>query len=136
MIPLSRVLGRLSDPNSSGAEPEVMPAPQIEDKSADTYEGVHVSSPWNPTGDIFDLRPDLAHMPVAELAGALLEMRHLLRSSDEVINRIQLMRFERQYSNALWRRATSEKVDTVTINGSFFRLLLTGGMDVVLLPAS
>ncbi len=136
MIPLSRVLAQLSDSNSSITEPEAGPTPQIKDKTATTTDVSRVSSPWNPTGDIFDLRPDLAHTPIPELAGALLEMRRLLRSSDETINRLQLMRFERQYSNALWRRAGSEKFDTVTINGSLYRLILTEGMDVVLLPAS
>lgn len=63
-------------------------------------------------------------------------MRQLLRSHDESINRLQLMRFERQYSNALWRRATAEKVDIVEVKASFYRLLLTEGMDVVLLPVS
>ena len=136
MIPLSRVFAQLNDPNNDVTEPEAGHAPFFEDKTAYATDVSRVSSPWNPTGDIFDLRPDLAHTPIAELAGALLEMRRLLRSSDETINRLQLMRFERQYSNALWRRAASEKVDTVTINGSLFRLLLTEGMDIVLLPAS
>lgn len=136
MIPLSRVLARLSEPHENAAEPEAGQVPHTQINSAATHDGAHVSSAWNPTGDIFDLRPDLAHTPISELAGALLEMRQLLRSSDETINRLQLMRFERQYSNALWRRATAEKVDTVEVKSSFYRLLLTEGMDVVLLPAS
>lgn len=136
MIPLSRVLAQLSDPNNNVTEPEAGHAQNFIDINAPPTDVSRVSSPWNPTGDIFDLRPDLAHTPIAELAGALLEMRRLLRSSDETINRLQLMRFERQYSNALWRRAASENVDSITINGSLFRLLLTEGMDIVLLPAS
>src|SRR5687768_7648436 len=136
MIPLSHVLAQFGDPNHNVTEPESGHARNFDDITAPITDVSRVSSPWNPTGDIFDLRPDLAHTPIAELAGALLEMRRLLRSTDETINRLQLMRFERQYSNALWRRAASEKIDTVTINGSLFRLLLTEGMDIVLLPAS
>ena len=136
MIPLSRVLAKINDPNSNRAEIDTANTLHPEEEPTGVHDGAHVSSPWNPTGDIFDLRPDLAHMPIAELAGALLQMRQLLRSHDETMNRLQLMRFERQYSNALWRRAQSEQVDIVTINGEHYRLLLTGGMDVVLLPVS
>lgn len=134
MIPLSRVLARLSDSDNNIAEPETGSTSNVNDKTPATAEGTRVSSPWNPTGNIFDLRPDLAHMPMTQLAGALLEMRRMLRSSEAVINRLQLMRFERQYSNALWRRSSAESIDTITIDGSTYRLLLTDGMDVVLLP--
>lgn len=136
MIPLSRVLAQLNDPNNNISEPEAGHVQDFADIIAPPTNVSRVSSPWNPTGDIFDLRPDLADTPIAGLAGALLEMRRLLRSTDETINRLQLMRFERQYSNALWRRASSENVDSITINGSLFHLLLTDGMDIVLLPAS
>jgi len=135
MIPLSRVLARLHDSNGTAAEPEASLASHAEGKTA-TYNGTDVCSPWNPTGDIFDLLPDLAHTPISELATALFSMRQLLRTSDESINRTQLMRFERQYSNALWRRASAEKVDKVAIGDKEFRILLTGGMDVVFLPSA
>jgi hypothetical protein len=135
MIPLSRVLARFSDPTGSAAEPEAGRAPIAEDKNTTTYNGTPLSSLWNPTGNIFDLRPDLAYIPISELAGALLAMRQLLRSFDENINRQQLMRFERQYSNALWHRVSEENISVVIVEGSSFRLLLTEGMDVILLPA-
>ena len=134
MIPLSRVLARLSDSDNNIAEPETGSTSHVGDKTPTATEGTRVSSPWNPTGNIFDLRPDLAHMPMTQLAGALLAMRQMLRSSEVVINRLQLMRFERQYSNALWRRSSAENIDTATIDGLTYRLLLTEGMDVVLLP--
>ena len=136
MIPLSRVLAQLGRANEQTAEHEARPAPHTTNNNAATHDGAHVFSAWNPTGNIFDLRPDLAHTPISELAGALLEMRQLLCTHDESINRLQLMRFERQYSNALWRRATAENIDTVAVNNTYYRLLLTDGMDVVILPAS
>lgn len=134
MIPLSRVLAQLGQINEQNAEHEAGPAVRNTTHTGTTHDAAPVSSAWNPTGNIFDLRPDLAHTPIPELACALLEMRQLLRSYDESIDRLQIMRFERQYSSALWRRATTEKVDTVTINEARYRLLLTEGMDVVILP--
>ena len=133
MIPLSRVFARLNKQDENAVEQETESARNAPHQSS-THDEAPVCSPWNPTGDIFDLRPDLAHTEISELAAALIEMRQLLRSPDDTINRLQLMRFERQYSNALWRRASTENIDTVNINNSYFRLLLTEGMDVVILP--
>lgn len=136
MIPLSRVLVRLRTADREAAETDVGGTPYTDNHKQPAAHGVRVSTPWNPTGNIFDLRPDLAHMPIPELAGALLEMRQLLLSPDSVIDRLQLMRFERQYSNALWHRASAENVDTITINDTAYDVLLTNGMDVVLRPVA
>lgn len=133
MFPLFRLLSQLGYPDNELREPE---ATTLSAETNGLSGGEQVFSAWNPTGHIFDLRPDLATMPLLDLAAALLEMRRMLRSHDQTLNRIQLMRFERQYSNALWCRAIAEQVEMLAISGDSYRLLLTDGMDVVLLPAA
>jgi hypothetical protein len=89
---------------------------------------------WNPTGDIFDVRPDLARLSLEELASAVISMRHELRLTSDELTRAHLSRFERQYSFALFRRAKITEAAAVVVNELIYRIVLTAGIDVFLLP--
>lgn len=88
---------------------------------------------WNPTGDIFDVRPDLALLSLEELADAVISMRAKLRLTSDELMRAQLSRFERQYSFALYRRAKITEAAAVVVNELDYRIVLTAEIDVFLL---
>jgi hypothetical protein len=89
---------------------------------------------WNPTGDIFDVRPDLARLSLEELADAVISMRAKLRRTSDELMRAHLSRFERQYSFALFHRAKITEAVTVVVNDVIYRIVLTAEIDVFLLP--
>jgi hypothetical protein len=92
------------------------------------------SALWNPTGNPFDLRPDLASLSVAELAEALLGLRNRMAMPDVPFDRRQLHYFERLYSAALWHRAHSEETRTVVLERTTYEIRTTPGEDVYLVP--
>jgi hypothetical protein len=91
---------------------------------------------WNPTGDIFEVRPDLARLTLEELTEAVRSMREQLASVGEEVMRVQISRFERQYTAALWQRAAAENIETVVIGSTTYHLILTSGRDVILTSQS
>lgn len=93
-----------------------------------------LNAQWNPTGDIFEVRPDLARLSLEELADAVMAMRAQLQGTSDELMRVQVSRFERQYSFALYQRAKAAAAAVVVVNGIPCRIILTAGPDVVLLP--
>ncbi len=130
-----KLLGRLlrRDPPPLPVEPPPPPAPQL--SVAPPSPPFDPASLWNPTGDPFDLRPDLASVPIEELVAAVLEMHRIMATPNSPLYRKQLQYFERLYSAALCVRSRSEGIETVVVDGRAYRIRPVGSGDVILTPA-